>query len=295
MASLNSIRARTSIRTYDGTPLTAHEKEELRASFDEAGTGPFGGRPRFILAARDQVEDEFAKNSGTRGGFASGRVKVGTYGMIVGPRAFIAGVIARRPFACVDFGYCLEKVVLRATELGLGSCWIGGAFDRGAIAKALDAGKDEFVPATSPVGHAAKRRSIQDRFVRGRGSPRKEPSELFFEADASGRLGPLLAAGDWTEVLEAVRLAPSARNMQPWRLVLDRRSGEALHLVMHEDRFYNNLLGDVKLQELDMGIAMCHVEVAAGELDIKGAWKRLEPDPILLEEPRHYVSSFVRG
>jgi nitroreductase len=95
--------------------------------------------------------------------------------MIVGPRAFIAGVVAKRPFACVDFGYCMEGIVLRATELGLGTCWIGGAFGRGAIAKALGATKDEFVPATSPVGHAqgnARFRSesyaIPRRLARGR-------------------------------------------------------------------------------------------------------------------------------
>ena len=290
--SVESIRARHSVRTYDGSPLTAEAEAELRESFADAVPGPFGAAPRFILASRDEVEEP-----GSGSPTAKGRVRIGTYGMIVGPRAFVAGVVAKKPFACVDFGYCLEGIVLRATELGLGTCWIGGVFGRGAIAKALDAGADEFVPATTPVGHAAKKPSIQERIVQGSARPnqRKAPSEIFFQSAPSGALEPMKDAGAWAEVLEAVRVGPSASNKQPWRLVLDRRGGEALHLVMHEDERYNNMLGDVKLQELDMGIAMRHVEVAAAELGLRGAWKRLDAGPVILERPRRYIASFVRS
>ena len=61
---------------------------------------------------------------------------------------------------------------------------------------------------------------------------------------------------------------------------------------MHEDQRYNNMLGLVKLQELDMGIAMRHVEVASRALGPSGSWRRIEPDPIVLEEPRRYIATF---
>jgi hypothetical protein len=287
--SMDAIQKRVSIRTYDGKPLSADEEKAIRASFAEAVPGPFGAVPRFLLALRDELE-------AGEGEGAKGRVKIGTYGMIVGPRAFIAGVVEKRPFACVDFGYSLEGIVLRATELSLGTCWLGGAFGRGAIASALKAGSNEFVPATTPIGHAAERRSLQDKLVhRGAGvTSRKEPAELFFSAGATGALEPLTDAGRWAEVLEAVRRGPSASNKQPWRLVVDRRGGkEALHLVMHEDERYNNMLGDVKLQELDMGIAMRHVEVAAEAFGIRGSWKRLEAEPLELLKPQRYIATFA--
>jgi nitroreductase len=286
---MDAIRTRTSVRTYDGEPLSAAEQTGLRAAFTEAVPGPFGATPRFLLASRDEIEDAASRSSTVKGG-----VRIGTYGMIVGPRAFIAGVVARRPFACVDFGYCLEGIILRATELGLGTCWIGGAFRRGAVAKSLGASKDEFVPATTPVGHAATRRSLQERIVRNsaRAGTRKDATRLFFQAGGSGALEPLQGAGSWAEVLEAVRIGPSASNKQPWRLVIDRRGGESLHLVMDEDEHYNNMLGDVKLQELDMGIAMRHVEVAARNLGLGGGWKRLDRDPLSIEAPLRYISTF---
>jgi nitroreductase len=288
--SMEAIRSRISVRTFDGTPLTSAEEKTLKLAFTEAVPGPFGASPRFLLASRDEIEDDASRSASAKGG-----VRIGTYGMIVGPRAFVAGVVAKRPFACVDFGYCLEGIVLRATELGLGSCWIGGAFGRGAIARALGAGKDEFVPATVPVGRPAGKPTIQERIVRGsaRARTRKSASELFFEADKGGRLLPLHSAGAWAELLEAVRIGPSASNKQPWRLVLDKRGGEALHLLMQEDVRYNNMLGDVKLQELDMGIAMRHAEVAARALGIVGTWTRLDPEPLVLEEPRRYIATFA--
>lgn len=287
---MDALRERTSVRTYDGTALTADEEGALRAAFAEAVPGPFGATPRFILASRDEIEDAAARATEVKGG-----VRIGTYGMIVGPRSFIAGVVAKRPFACVDFGYCLEGIILRATELGLGTCWIGGAFGRGAIARALGAGKDEFVPATTPIGRAAGKPSLQDRFVRGsaRAGTRKDSAKLFFEAGEAGDLVPLGDPGQWAAVLEAVKIGPSASNKQPWRLVVDRRKGEALHLVMHEDKAYNNMLGEVKLQELDMGIAMRHVEVAATSLGLKGLWERLSPDPVRLGESRKYIATFA--
>lgn len=286
--TMNAIRKRASIRTYDGKPLSADEEKAIRASFAEAVPGPFGSSPRFMLASRDEVE-------GAQGCDAKGSVKIGTYGMIKGPRAFIVGVAEKKPFSCVDFGYCLEGIVLRVTELGLGTCWIGGAFDRGAVAKALRAGPNEFVPATTPIGYAAERRSLQDKLVRhgARATSRKDPAELYFAAAPDGRLEPLADEGRWAEILEAVRRGPSASNKQPWRLVLDGRNGEALHLVMDEDERYNNMLGDVKLQELDMGIAMRHVEVAADALGIAGSWKRLESEPLVLEKPRRYIATFA--
>ena len=195
---MKAIRARASVRTYSGEALTTNEQEALRKAFVEAVPGPFGASPRFLIATRDELEDDAAHATPVKGG-----LRIGTYGMIVGPRSFIVGVIAKRPFACVDFGYCLEGVVLRATELGLGTCWIGGAFGRSAVARALNASKDEFVPATTPIGQAAARPTLQDRLVRGsaRAGTRRDPSELFFEVEDDGKLATLRGAGEWGKSL----------------------------------------------------------------------------------------------
>ena len=57
----------------------------------------------------------------------------------------------------------------------------------------------------------------------------------------------------------------------------------------------NALLGVADVQRLDMGIAMCHFELSAMELGLKGKWSVAEP---ALEKPdKHteYTVSWIAG
>ena len=260
--SLPAIRSRTSIRSFDATPLSTADRDALLRAFEDCLPGPFGGRPRFALTEPAAV--------GTDG-------RIGTYGVIRGARAYIAGAVKREPFAFVDFGYCLEGVILAATTRGLGTCWLGGFFDRGAAARVLDLGPGEVVPAASPVGRPAEgKRTVMERVIRGSaGSRRRKPfGTLFFDGDFGRPLEPE-TAGSWAEVLECVRIGPSASNKQPWR-ILQGGSAEApvFHLFLDEDRLYSRAIPGVLLQDLDAGIAMRHFEAAARALGLPGGWSR---------------------
>lgn len=69
-----------------------------------------------------------------------------------------------------------------------------------------------------------------------------------------------------------VRLAPSASNKQPWRIVKET-GRDVFHSYLKENPIYNRILGEIKIQNLDLGIAMCHFELAARELGLKGSWE----------------------
>jgi nitroreductase len=47
----------------------------------------------------------------------------------------------------------MQNIVLEATELGLGTCWIG-AFDEGKLRKALNIPNDYKIVAMTPIGYA---------------------------------------------------------------------------------------------------------------------------------------------
>lgn len=310
---LDAINARISVRTFDQAALPSGLLARLEAACSATGAGPFGRRPRFAVTS----SLEGLSGPAGRGG------RIGTYGVIKGASAFIVGVVEAGEFACVDYGYCMEGLVLEATALGLGTCWVGGVFDRGLVRKVLGAGKGEFCPAISPVGIAAASPGLQDRLIRagsGAGSGpdarvRRENSELFFAKGgdgswlpfgtavppgvaAPGLAGSVRAPDDAAiaGLLEAVRIGPSASNKQPWRILVERRGAvPVLHLFMEEDRFYNNMLGAVKLQELDMGIAMCHVDVAAATAGLSGSWRRLDEAPASPDGRRRYIASWVAG
>lgn len=270
--SLEAMKRRVSVRGFDSAPLSLEETMALQKAFMRNALGPFGGRPRFALA---RPED--------------GLSRIGTYGVIKGGPAFIVGAVANGPFAPEDFGYCLQGVVLEATVLGLGTCWLGGTFNRGFAAKAIGAKDGELLPCVTPVGRPLDRRAFMDRAIRAfAGSDgRKEASELFFAGNFSK---PLSDAAAYAAVLEAVRLGPSASNKQPWRIV---KRGDAFDLYLYEDKIYNAALGPNRLQDVDMGIAMMNFEAACRALSLQGSWRRLEASPLHERDPLRYIATWA--
>jgi nitroreductase len=52
----------------------------------------------------------------------------------------------------VDAAIAMQNIVLTATQLGLGTCWIG-AFDEGKLRKALNVPNDFKIVAMTPIGY----------------------------------------------------------------------------------------------------------------------------------------------
>jgi hypothetical protein len=190
----------------------------------------------------------------------------------------VVSAVKGSPASFVDLGYCFEKVILRATSLGLGTCWLGGTFNRANFAKRIDVSDDEVVPAISPIGYARDKRAVRERLVRRlAGSDRRKPwEELFFDGD----LGIPLerdSAGKYALALDCVRLAPSGSNRQPWRIV--RQSAKsAFHFCLRRTPGYDKFGVSLDLQRVDIGIAMCHFELAVRETGLAGKWLVAKPD-----------------
>jgi len=272
------VALRNSCRSYDGLPLGDPERGELMDFIAALPAGPFGSAGRLEILDLDE--------------FKSGAHKLGTYGVIRGAVTFIAGSAVPDEKGFVDFGFRLEAVILRATDLGLGTCWLGGTLTRDAFAAAVGAPEGEIVPAITPVGRYAGKRTIADRLIRwSAGSRNRKPwQELFFDRDFSRPLAPE-SGGAFSFALETVRRAPSASNKQPWRIVLGAGGREA-HLLLQRSRGYNKLIRAADLQLVDMGIAMCHFELAMREQGVAGAWSRTGTDPCPLPERTGYIASW---
>lgn len=249
---------------------------QLNEYINEIEMGPFGVKARFRILNFDEMDEKEIK-------------RLGTYGVIRGAKYFILGAVEERPRAMEDLGYTMEKIILKATSLGLGTCWLAGTFKRSAFAEKMDLAENELLPAVTPVGYAAEERSTLDKIMRsGAASKKRKPwSELFFKD--SGKK-PLMEkeAGNFKQVLEAVRIGPSASNRQPWRVI--RASEDKYHLYLEEKKLYNRVLGKIRIQNIDMGIAMSHFELAARELGLPGSWKVGLEDPLNLD--LQYIASW---
>ena len=132
--------------------------------------GPFGHTPRFVLISMASLPREEWR-------------KLGTYGVIKNARLFLAGMLKPAPMAAEDYGYCMEKLILKATELGLGTCWLGGTFSIGAFGLAAGLQDQETLPCISPIGYAAERRTPvgTDHAAHGRLRPSQTLAGTFFQ------------------------------------------------------------------------------------------------------------------
>lgn len=256
------IRQRRSCRAYQDVPLAAATRRALEDFLAAGGSGPFGGRARFALVAATAGD-----RSALRG--------LGTYGFIDGATAFIVGAIERLPGELEDYGYLLERAVLRATDLGLGTCWLGGSFTKSRFARKIALSGREELPAVVALGYAVDAGYARDRIRRMAGSDVRRPAqELFFDGSFGEPLGPG-GAGAYAGPLEMVRWAPSASNRQPWRVV---RTATGWHFHLARKKHYGkgtllfSLLRMADLQRVDLGIAMCHFELAAREAGLAGRW-----------------------
>ena len=261
---LDLIRSRTSIRRFNGEVVAGEARQELERCCQAAQEGPFGGACRFRLIDNQTGADVQGE-------------RVGAYGVISGARTYLAGAAQSNRYCLEDYGYLFELLVLKATDLELGSCWLGGGITRSRFARAIDLRKDEILPAVSPIGIPTRKRSMIDRVIRwGAGSKgRKSWAELFFDGETAEPLSQD-RAGRFAVALEMVRLAPSASNRQPWRCLKD---GDMIHLYLQRLPGYQ-AVSRTDLQRIDMGIAMAHFDLSMETSGIKGRWQTVDPSQL---------------
>ena len=261
------IRNRVSVRTFNKTEILASVLEEIRSYIADINN-PFGVPIKFQLL--DAKQNDLSSP------------------VIIGGDTYVAAKYKKVENAEVAFGYAFEKFVLYATSLGLGTVWLAATIDRKAFEKAVDLKEDEVLPAVSPIGYAASERSIRENLMRtGMKSDKRLSFEnIFFKGDFSHKLEEG-EAGEWLLPLQMVRLAPSATNKQPWRLVVD---GNKVHFYEEKTKGYaNEKTGDI--QKVDIGIAICHFEVAADEEGLKGRFVQNNPG-INIPENTEYIATY---
>ena len=102
-----AIKERRSVRSFNGAPISETDKAELTKAIKEV-TDPFGGNVTIRLK-------EFDMKYG---------YKPSTYGMIKGATDFFLLGIGPDEASALSAGFRFEQVVLKAWQLGLGTCWI---------------------------------------------------------------------------------------------------------------------------------------------------------------------------
>ena len=259
------IQNRRSVRTFDGRELAETDMENL-ASFAQTIENPY----KIPVNFKFMNAKEYGLNCP----------------VTVGTDLFVGGKIKCTENASVAFGYSFEMLVLYAQSIGIGTTWLGGTMNRSAFEDAMELDTDEIMPCASPLGYPAKKMSLRESMMRKgvKADERLPFEELFFEGSFDKPLSKE-NAGKWAEALEMVRLAPSAVNKQPWRVVV---CDNAVHFYLKRSKGFART-EKLDMQMIDMGIALCHFDLTAKENNLNVVFEQNDPK---LESNAEYIASF---
>lgn len=265
------IEERISVRTFDNSDLKISDFNELNeyisTIISEVVT------PIKFKLIHSQLE-------------STQNIKLGTYGFINGTNNFIVGIIEKSKTNPVEFGYLMEKVVLYATGLGFGTCWLGGTFNRSQFESVLNLEENESIGVLIAIGYKKDRQTLFEKAVRyaAKSNQRKPWEELFYIDNLDMPLSKSLN-DPYEKVLEMVRIAPSASNKQPWRII---KQGNYYHIYLCRTPGYGIMEFDLQMN--DIGIAMCHFELSAREMGLDGKWIKL--DQVNQYDSFEYITSW---
>lgn len=238
MTPMEAIETRISCRAFADEPLDQGVLDELRAYAEKLTRGT---DLRFVIVG---PTESGARLKLVKRMFTG---KVSTYAALIGPDD---NPTRER------VGYLGEKLVLKATQMELGSCWVAGTFDRKSVSEPLAAG--EVLHDVIPLGYAPAKQPFAQRTIRASLRKRDRKPEALFQGSI-----PLSEAPAWIAAgIDAVIKGPSAVNEQPVVFVWE---DECLTATLP--------YGKRNLEYTDLGIAKLHFEIAAKEAGMAGTWE----------------------
>ena len=224
---MKAIEMRRSRRKFQGTPIeeaAVIKLTTLIAQYNEVG----------------EVRMELITNNGKSfNGFTK------SYGMFSGVNDYVVLVAHEQDFDEIErLGYYGEQVVLHATALGLGSCWVGGGFSRSDMPITLP--DEASVMGAIIIGNVEVALSFKERMIHGMTHRKTKTIEQMYTSNEP--------VPEWFLTgMQSVQRAPSAVNKQPVMFTYEAGKVKA------------SLKAPISTwTALDLGIAKLHFELGAG-------------------------------
>jgi len=217
MDLLEAIKARHSVRSYTDKKIEGKVLKEMRDSI-------YGCNRESRLNIQLCLNEPKAFTG-----------MMARYGKFRNVKNYIALVGKKRDDFDEKCGYYGEKLVLKARQLGLNTCWVALSYNKAKSKNAITINPGEKLLMVIAIGYGETN-----------GVPRKVKSieEL---CQVNGDMPRWFQLG-----MEAAQLAPTARNQQKFKFELVKNKVRA----SAGSGFYT---------KVDLGIAKCHFEIGAGE------------------------------
>nr|WP_278244981.1 nitroreductase family protein [[Clostridium] dakarense] len=179
-----------------------------------------------------------------------------SYGMISNAKSFIALVGDKNIRNYKEkLGYYGESIVLEATNLKLGTCWIGGTYKKEECKKYIEFKDNEELVCIIAIGNVDKNLSIKEKLVKTLNKNEKSFNDILISHNKE--------IPSWVKVgIDCTAKAPSALNKKIVAYKLKDNKVEAK--IMKKNHGY---------EKIDLGISMLHFQLGAYSEGYMGRWK----------------------
>ena len=216
MTIMEAIDARHSVRAYKDMPIPQEVRDQLDA---------------FVSACNEESGLSTTVRYDDPDGFDSRLAHYGSFSNVKNYIILKGGKRADFDFEC---GYCGEKIVLYAQQLGLNTCWTALTFNKRKVKELVPGGEKLCMVIALGYGET-------------QGTPHKSKS-LYDVIDVKGGMPEWFVAG-----VESALKAPTAVNQQKFCFMLEN------------DEPSVKVRGIGTFTKVDLGIAAYHFEAAAGK------------------------------
>ena len=216
------------MRSFTEEPIAADFVKKLKAEITMTNTHQQGIKFQLITDDPDPFK-----------GFSK------SYGIFENPRNYMAAVVdTATPDVLERAGYFAEKFTIKAVELGLGTCFVGGTYNDKTVKAQLRAG--EKVLFLVLLGFGKEKSRFLAKVMMNMVHRKQMDAKSFFEPQSEYDRA-VEECGNLREGLEAVACAPSALNKRPVRIFLTDKDGEKIPCARVDASNPKNLI--------DLGIA----------------------------------------
>lgn len=257
MLMTNFLQKRKSVRNFKNDVVPKDKLENIKLLMDEIGK------------SESDIKFSFYENGSIIADGLKG--KAGYDGVMIKAPHYIALEIREdNAMNALKCGYFLEKLNTKIVNLDIDTCWI--TVDQVDLeTKRSVFGKDgENINFLIGLGYGAKKKLFDPEVT----SPRLKVDEIMFK----DKIGLPISIEELEnygifDIFSSVRYAPSHKNFQPWRFVLE---GNKIHAYMRKSSEDSRSL-------VDMGVVLFYVEEMMKSININNKW-----DIDLKEEDDYY-------
>lgn len=168
-----------------------------------------------------------------------------------------------------NIGFVGEQIVLKLTELGIGSCWIGAPIKKNAFVKNFEVRDNEKYVIMIAIGYPIEELKLPSKRVR------LDLEEIFVGS---------LRDGD-KDILETLRIAPSAVNSQPWIIYGDGDTWDIY--INYKSGIFGAMLK--RMNKIDIGIGFSHLILALDQNNRKYEI-RYKNNPINIKSQEYFAT-----